>query len=72
MEHQQENNSSLQLRVDAYLRGKPKEYAEEASEEDAAEVVFEMLQRAEADLASAQERVDHLKWELTKVKSHCV
>ncbi|MEZ5504279.1 MAG: hypothetical protein R3E50_17080 [Halioglobus sp.] len=66
MDLQLENKKSLHNRVNEYLRGKPAAYAAEAPEEASVEAIFDMLQKAEADLKGAQQRVDRLKWELAK------
>ena len=57
--------STLQQRVDSYLRDKP---AGESADASAPETEFAeyMLQRAEADLRAAQERLDQLKQEIAR------
>ena len=57
--------STLQQRVDSYLRDKaPGEFADAPAPE--AGIAEYMLQRAEADLRAAQERLDQLKREIAK------
>ncbi len=57
--------STLQQRVDSYLRDKaPGESADAPAPE--AEFAEYMLQRAEADLRAAQERLDRLKQEIAR------
>ena len=69
MELQQKKPVSLHNRVNDYLRGKPVKFAIDESENVAVEVIFDQLRQAEANLKSAQERVDRLKWQLAKAKS---
>jgi len=79
MEVRKDKTGSLQQRVSKILRGEQAGYAQEASREDAVGVIFEMLQRAEADLQSAkvqaavaEERIARLKWQLAKAQSESV
>ena len=69
MVSRQQTQESLQQRVNHYLRGNPLGYAVEEPKEESVEAIFSLLQRAEKDLKSAQERVDLLKWELEKARS---
>jgi hypothetical protein len=55
--------STLQQRVDSYLRDRVPAESGDAPE---AEFADYMLQRAEADLRAAQEQLDKLKRELAK------
>jgi hypothetical protein len=66
---QQENQLSLHERVNDYLRGNPTTYETEESEQSTVEAMINQLQKAEADLRTAQERVDRLVWELDRAKS---
>ena len=66
---QEKTQSSLQHRVQEYLRNKPIAYASERSEKEAVEAIFTLLKKAEEELKAAQERVDRLKWELAKSKA---
>lgn len=61
---------SLQQRVNMYLSGRPPEYAADDANSAVAVVdsLFSMLQKAESDLQTAQEKVERLKWELAKAK----
>ena len=65
--HQVETQNSLKGRINDYLRDKPREIAVEASEEEVAEAVYDMLKEAEEDLNAAKKRVDRLKWELLRI-----
>jgi uncharacterized protein involved in exopolysaccharide biosynthesis len=65
---QQKTQNSLQQRVDKYLSGNPTTYVVEEAGEEAVEDIFNIVQKAEEDLKAAQERVDRLKWELTKAQ----
>ena len=65
---EEETQTSLQRRINDYLRDKPREFAVEVSEEKVAEAICDMLTKAEENLHDAQKRVDRLKWELLKVK----
>ena len=62
--------NNLQKRVNMYLSGRPPEYAADDASSEMAVVdsLFGMLQKAEEDLRSAQDRVERLKWELAKAK----
>jgi hypothetical protein len=60
--------STLQQRVDSYLRDKAPGDAADAPAPEA-EFVEYMLQRAEADLRAAQKRLDQLKREIAKHQS---
>jgi hypothetical protein len=64
-----DDSKSLQQRVDEYLRGKPKLGMPEESEEQTANAIFEMLQKAENNLKNAQARVDRLRWELARLQA---
>ena len=60
--------STLQQRVDSYLRDKAPGGAADAPAPEA-EFAEYMLQRAEADLRTAQKRLDQLKREIAKHQS---
>jgi hypothetical protein len=45
-------------------------YALDDSEANAVESIFDMLQKAEADLDAVQARVDNLKWKLAKAQEY--
>ncbi len=62
--------STLQQRVADVLRDTPPLYALDDSEANAVESIFDMLQKAEADLDAVQARVDNLKWKLAKAQEH--
>lgn len=66
---QQKNQDSLFNRVNDYLRGNPAAYEVEESDQPTVEAMLDQLQKAEADLRIAQERVDRLVWELDRAKS---
>ena len=61
--------STLQHRVNNYLSGKHSDYVSEASEAETIDTIFQLLKKAEDDLSAAQQRVDRLKWELSKAQS---
>jgi hypothetical protein len=61
--------SSLQNRVDQYLKDQYIGYVSEPSETETVEDLFRMVKKAEEELSAAQERVDRLKWELARVQS---
>ena len=62
--------STLQQRVADVLRDTSHEYAADDSEANAVDSVFDLLQKAEADLQDAQARIDNLKWKLAKAQEH--
>jgi len=62
--------STLQQRVAHVLRDTSHEYAADDSEANAVDSVFDLLQKAEADLQDAQARIDNLKWKLAKAQEH--
>ena len=62
--------STLQQRVAEVLRDTSHEYAADDSEANAVDSVFDLLQKAEADLQDAQARIDNLKWKLAKAQEH--
>jgi len=62
--------STLQQRVKDILSEGPPTYAADNSETDVVNSIFDMLQKAEADLNDAQARVDNLKWKLAKAQEH--
>lgn len=57
--------STLQQRVDSFLRDKPQASSGDTPAAEA-ELGEYMLQRAEADLRAAQERLDKLKQEIAR------
>lgn len=61
---------NLQQRVNVYLSGTPPEYAADdaSSSLEVVDSLFGMLQKAESDLQTAQDKVERLKWELAKAK----
>lgn len=65
----QKAQETLYQRVNDLLHDQPIGYAVETPREDGIEAVSSLLQRAEEDLSSAQERVKRLKWELEKLRS---
>jgi len=64
--------STLQQRVANVLSDSLPLYALDDSEATAVESIFELLQKAEADLDAVQSRVDNLKWKLAKAQEHQV
>jgi len=69
MSAQRQKESSLQQRVHQVLQNKHSQYAAEASNEETIEALAGLLQKAEVDLASAEERVRQLKRHLEKAQS---
>ena len=64
--------STLQQRVKEILSDVPPDLTSDDSETDVVNSIFDMLQKAEADLNAAQARIDHLKWSLAKAREHQV
>jgi len=62
--------STLQQRVTDILSDSQTNYASDNSEADVVDSIFDMLQKAEDELNSAQARVDNLKWKLAKAQEH--
>jgi hypothetical protein len=62
--------STLQQRVAEVLSDSPPVYVVDNSEVNAVESIFDMLQKAEADLHAAQARVEKLKWQLAKAQEY--
>lgn len=62
--------TNLQQRIADVLRDDSNRYASDDSEANAVDSVFDLLQKAEADLHAAQTRVDNLKWKLAKAQEH--
>lgn len=62
--------TTLQQRIADVLRDSSHEYASDDSEANAVDTIFDLLQKAEADLHAVQTRVDNLKWQLAKVQEH--
>lgn len=62
--------STLQQRVAGLLNESAPAYVAEESEADAVNSIFDMLEKAEAELDAAQTRVDNLKWKLLKAQEH--
>jgi len=62
--------SLLQERVKDILSHTPPDYASDNSDTDVVNSIFDMLQKAEADLNAAQARVDNLKWKLAKAQEY--
>jgi len=62
--------STLQQRVSEVLIDSSPAYVSYDSDADVVDSVFDMLQKAEADLQAAQARVDDLKWKLTKAQEY--
>jgi hypothetical protein len=62
--------STLQQRVAEVLSDSLPVYVVDNSEANAVESIFDMLQKAEADLDAAQARVDNLKWKLAKAQEY--
>lgn len=69
MEPQKKDDISLQQRVSQILHSDRARNAEEAAADDALTVVIEMLEKAEADLAATEDRVNRLKWQLSKAQA---
>jgi polyhydroxyalkanoate synthesis regulator phasin len=62
--------STLQQRVAEVLSDSLPVYALDDFEANAVDTIFNMLQKAEADLHAAQDRVDNLKWKLAKAQEY--
>lgn len=62
--------SSLQQRVNQILSDAVPDYASDDSEADVINSIYDMLQKAEADLSAARTRVDNLKWKLAKAQEY--
>ena len=62
--------SSLQQRVNQLLSDAVPDYAADDSEADVINSIYDMLQKAEADLSAARTRVDNLKWKLVKAQEY--
>ena len=58
--------SILQQRVSEFLSDSSPVYVVDDSEPNTVDSIFDVLQKAEADLQSAQVRVENLRWQLTK------
>ncbi len=69
MEPQKKDAESLQQRVSQILHSDHLSPAEEIAADDSLTVVIDMLEKAEADLANAEERVSRLKWQLSKAQT---
>jgi hypothetical protein len=62
--------STLQQRVADVLSDSSPVYVVDDSEANVVDSIFDMLQKAEADLHAAQVRVENLKWKLAKAKEY--
>lgn len=62
--------SSLQQRVNQILSDAVPDYASDDSEADVINSIYDMLQKAEADLSAARTHVDDLKWKLAKAQEY--
>ena len=62
--------STLQQRISEVLIDSSPAYASYDSDANAVDSIFDMLQKAEADLHAAQARVDDLKWKLEKAQEY--
>jgi len=60
--------SNLQQRVAKILNDGPKIQIADDTEANAVDTIFELLQKAEAELKNSQTRVDDLKWKLAKAR----
>ena len=67
---QQDVKQTLQQRVTSLLRSEHSGYVSGESDIETVDAIYQTLLRAEKDLEAAQERVDRLKWELAKAKTH--
>jgi hypothetical protein len=64
--------SSLQQRVNEILSDALPDYASDDSEADVVNSIYDMLQKAEAELSAARTRVDNLRWKLAKAQEYQV
>lgn len=64
--------STLQQRVAELLNDSAPRYVVEELEANAVDSLFDMLEKAEAELLAAQTRVDNFKWKLVKAQEHQV
>ena len=62
--------STLQQRVADVLSDSSNDYAADDSEANVVDSIFDLLHKAESDLADAQARIDNLKWKLAKAQEH--
>jgi polyhydroxyalkanoate synthesis regulator phasin len=62
--------STLQQRVAEVLSDSSPAYVVDDSEANVVDSIFDMLQKAEADLHAAQTRVENLKWQLAKAQEY--
>jgi hypothetical protein len=64
--------SSLQQRVNEILSDVLPDYVSDDSEADVVNSIYDMLQKAEAELNAARTRVDNLRWKLAKAQEYQV
>lgn len=69
MEPQKKDAISLQQRVSKILHSDYAPGAEDVYGDDALGVIIDMLEDAETELATAEERVNRLKWQLSKAET---
>jgi hypothetical protein len=69
MMSRQESQESLQQRVSNILHGNPAAHAPEEPEHEPVEAISSLLEKAEEELKTAQQRVDRLSWQLEKARS---
>ena len=62
--------STLQQRVAEILSDSSPGYVVEELETHPVDSIFEMLQKAEAELHAAEARVENLKWQLAKAREY--
>jgi hypothetical protein len=62
--------SSLQQRVNEILSDALPSYVSDDSEADVVNSIYDMLQKAEAELSAARTRVDNLRWKLAKAQEY--
>jgi hypothetical protein len=62
--------SSLQQRVNEILSDALPSYVSDDSEADVVNSIYDMLQKAEAELNAARARVDNLRWKLAKAQEY--
>lgn len=62
--------TTLQQRIADVLRDSSHQHVPDTSEADMVDSIFDLLQKAEADLDAAQTRVESLKWKLAKAQEY--